>query len=92
MDLEFLGDSTCVSAAGYKGGYLTVQFQDGSMYTYENVDPSSWVAFKKSVSKGWHFNKYIRNNYIFFEGEAPDTGPLKYIDQKYFENLPGVEE
>lgn len=85
MDLEFLGDSTCVAAAGFKSGYLTVEFQDGSMYTYTDVEPQSWVAFKKSTSKGWHFNKYIRNRYSFFEGMAPDTGPLKYIDQKYFE-------
>lgn len=94
MDLEFLGDSSCVSAAGFKAGYLTVQFQDGTMYTYTDVSPQVWVAFKRSTSKGWYFNTSIRNRYSFFEGSAPDSGPLKYIDEKYFNDLveEGVEE
>lgn len=85
MDMEFLGDSSCVRAAGYEKGYLTVEFEDGSIYTYESVGPSAWSAFKRSSSKGWYFNKQIRNNYSYFEGIAPDSGELSYIDQRYFE-------
>jgi|SRR5215471_18069400 len=73
MEMEFLGDSTCIESAGYKSGYLTIQFQDGSIYTYEDVPPSAYSALKISVSKGWHFNKYIRDNYSFIHGMAPDT-------------------
>ena len=87
MDLEFLGDSSCIKAAGFSHGYLTIQFQDDSMYTYEGVDASTWRGLKISTSKGWYYNKNIRNSYSFFEGTHEDEGPLKYIDSKYFDDL-----
>lgn len=68
MELEYLGDSTCVQAAGFDKGELTVQFQDGSIYTYTGVSPLIWYNFKRVTSKGWFFNKNIRNNYSFYEG------------------------
>jgi hypothetical protein len=86
MDMQFLGDSSCVKAAGFAGGYLTIEFQDGTIYTYEGVDQSTWRGLKMSSSKGYYFNKAIRNSYSFMEGEAPDSGPLKYIDEKYFDD------
>lgn len=85
MDLEWLGDSSCIQAAGFKAGFLTIQFQDGSIYTYQGVSPQTYVALKRSTSRGYYYNTAIRNNYSFFEGMAPDTGELKYIDQSYFE-------
>jgi hypothetical protein len=85
MDMEFLGDSSCVKAAGYEKGFLTVEFEDGSIYTYESVGPQTWSAFKRSTSKGFFFNRSIRKVYSYFEGQAPDSGELSYIDQKYFE-------
>ena len=85
--MEFLGDSSCIQSAGFQQGYLTIEFQDGSIYTYENVDVSTWRGLKMSTSKGYYFNKVIRNNHSFFEGQAPDVGPLKYIDQKYIDNI-----
>lgn len=72
MEMEFLGDSSCVAYAGYEAGYLTVEFQDGLVYTYHNVNPQVYGAFKRSTSKGYFFNKKIRNVYSFFEGEAPE--------------------
>lgn len=87
MDMEFLGDSTCVKAAGFSHGYLTIEFQDGSIYTYEGVDASTWRSMKRSVSKGWFFNKNIRNNYSFMEGTAPEEGDLKWIDQGHLDAI-----
>jgi hypothetical protein len=84
MDLEYLGDSECIEAAGYKAGFLVIQFKDGTMYTYESVSPSTWVSLKRSASKGYYFNKYIRNNYSFSYGDSSETGSLKFIDEKYF--------
>lgn len=73
MDLEYLGDSSCIDAAGYESGMLTIHFTDGSVYTYHGVDPYTWRALKTSVSKGFFFNKNIRNNYSFTNGPAPDV-------------------
>ena len=74
MELEFLGDSDCISSAGFEKGYLCIEFTDGSIYTYEGVEPSTYASLKRSVSKGYYFNKAIRNNYSFSEGYPPDLG------------------
>lgn len=88
MDMEYLGDSTCIRSAGYQGGYITIEFQDGSVYTYTGVTPQKYVALKRAVSKGEHFNYNIRNiGLSFFKGTAPDTGPLKYIDADYIDSF-----
>ncbi len=72
MDMEYLGDSTCIDAAGYEAGYLTIQFQDGTVYTYHSVDQYTWRGLKTSPSKGYFFNRNIRNNFPFTHGPAPD--------------------
>jgi hypothetical protein len=70
MEMEFLGDSRCVKAAGFDQGDLTVQFQDGRIYTYEGVSPLVWFNFLRSTSKGYFFNMNIRNNYSVYEGTS----------------------
>lgn len=72
MEMEFLGDSSCISSAGYESGYLTIEFTDNSVYTYHEVPPQVYGALKRSPSKGWYFNKNIRNTYGWFEGPAPE--------------------
>lgn len=83
--MEFLGDSSCVQAAGWKGENLVVQFQDGTIYTYEGVSQQAWVAFKRSTSKGYHFNTRIRNvGYNYYQGTPSEP---TNIDQKFFEQV-----
>lgn len=65
MELEFIGDSSCVEAAGFENGDLQVKFTDGSIYTYHGVSHLVWANFLRVISKGWFFNKYIRNRYPF---------------------------
>lgn len=89
MDFEFLGDSTCVESAGFEAGYLTVNFQDGTTYTYSGVSPYVWRSFKMSVSKGYFFNKNIRNNYSFEEGNAPDL-PIR--TKLYDKAIQGIDQ
>ena len=72
MDLEFLGDSSCVASAGFQAGYLTIEFTDGTTYTYHEVSPYLWRSFKMSISKGYFFNTRIRNHYGFSIGAAPE--------------------
>lgn len=79
MDMEYLGDSTCVESAGFEAGYLTIEFTDGTVYTYDGVDPYVWRSFKQSISKGWFFNKNIRNSYNYSEGTAPDLPVSKKL-------------
>lgn len=75
-ELEFIGDSTCVQAARFKRGVLSttgklvIQFQDGTMYTYHNVHIFVWFNFKRALSKGFFFNRNVRNKYQFSEGDA----------------------
>ena len=64
-ELQFIGDSTCVAAAKFVQGDLTIQFQDGTVYTYHEVHPFVWYNLLRALSKGWFFNRYIRNSYSF---------------------------
>jgi len=85
MDLEFLGDSSCIAAAGWKSNTLVIHFQDGTVYSYEGVSQWIWVALKRSVSKGYYFNHNIRNaGYNYYQGEPPES---VNIDQKFFERI-----
>lgn len=67
-DYEFIGDSSCVAAAKFSKGDLSIQFQDGSTYTYHEVHPFVWYNLLRATSKGWFLNRYIRNNYSFTVG------------------------
>ena len=58
-------DSDCIASAGYEKGTLEIEFTDGSIYTYYGVSPLVWANFLRVTSKGWFFNKYIRNNFSF---------------------------
>lgn len=63
-------DSTCIETAGWEfegsgTGDLAIEFTDGTSYTYHNVSPLVYANLTRSVSKGWYFNRYIRNNYSF---------------------------
>jgi hypothetical protein len=73
MELEYLGDSSCVQSAGFDSGELTVQFKDGKIYTYVGVSPLVWFNFLRSTSKGYFFNRNIRNNYSFYEGTSQNS-------------------
>ena len=65
-------DSSCVEAASWTfedsgTGDLMINFTDGTSYTYHRVSPLVYANLQRHVSKGWFFNRYIRNNYSFTE-------------------------
>ena len=66
---EFLGDSECINNVEYNyaegDGLLTIEFQDGTTYRYRGVSPLLYANLQRVNSKGWFFNKRIRNNYSF---------------------------
>lgn len=63
-------DSSCIKEADwtytYSGsGDLDVEFTDGTHYIYHGVSPLVWANLLRVTSKGWFFNKSIRNRYSF---------------------------
>lgn len=42
---------------------LTIKFQSGHVYQYNNVPQSTDTAFALAASKGEYFDKYIRGKY-----------------------------
>jgi lysyl-tRNA synthetase class 2 len=44
---------------------LSIVFQSGLRYTYENVPAETYTAMKSSVSKGEFFNAHIRDHFSF---------------------------
>ena len=69
-EFEFIGNSACVRAIKFDRhtgiGDLSVQFEKGgSIYTYHDVQNLMYFNFLTVKSKGWYFNRYIRNNYEY---------------------------
>ena len=44
---------------------LSIVFQSGLRYTYENVPAETYTAMKSSFSKGEFFNAHIRDHFSF---------------------------
>jgi hypothetical protein len=68
-DLEPV-DSSCVESAGWEfqgsgSGDLHIDFTDGTSYVYHEVSPLVYSNLIRATSKGWFFNRYIRNSYSF---------------------------
>jgi hypothetical protein len=89
MEMEFLGDSSCIQSAGFDTGELTIQFKSGEIITYEGVSPLVWFNLLRSTSKGYFFNKNIRNNYSFYDGPSMNasSGNSKIMNSMIEEGL-----
>lgn len=57
--------STLAAAIGYDPDHqlLQVEFQNGSTYQYENVNPETWDGLLETESTGRFFNREIKGNY-----------------------------
>lgn len=57
--------STMANSVGYDGDrqVLQVEFQNGSMYQYADVDADTWAALQEADSTGRFFNQEIRGHY-----------------------------
>ena len=69
-EAEFIGDSTCIYTVKFdrtmQSGDLTVEFvKYNAVYTYHDVSNLMYFNLLRVTSKGWYFNRYIRNNYSF---------------------------
>ena len=42
---------------------LEIQFQDGNIYRYDDVEPETYEDLLEAPSKGHYFNEYIRDAY-----------------------------
>jgi hypothetical protein len=61
--------SSVIRATQYDAGHrrLTVLFQTGRRYVYENVPPEINAAFRIAPSRGTYFNNWIRDQYEYAE-------------------------
>jgi hypothetical protein len=66
MDRITVGSSTMVSM-GYdpQSQTLEVEFQNGSIYQYYNVDAAMFDQFNSAPSKGQFLHVYIKNAYPY---------------------------
>jgi hypothetical protein len=58
-------ESNMANAVGYdtESQLLQVEFKNGSVYQYEEVDEETWEAMKTADSTGQFFNCNIKGNY-----------------------------
>lgn len=54
-------ESSNVVSVGYEGGILEVEFKNGAVYQFANVDSMLFGEFLKSDSKGSFFHRYIKD-------------------------------
>ena len=66
--------STIIRAFDYRVAVqeLDILFTTGRRYVYRDVPPEAAEAFRRSFSKGRHFNARIRGRYVH---EERDPGP-----------------
>jgi hypothetical protein len=59
--------SSNISSIGYDEGSQTleVEFMNGSIYQYYNVEPGAFEQLRNAPSKGSYLNTYIKNAYPF---------------------------
>jgi hypothetical protein len=56
-------NSSAISAIGYDGYTLTVQFHNGRSYDHPGVPHSVYAGLMQAASKGTYYNWYIRGRY-----------------------------
>ncbi|KAA9161653.1 KTSC domain-containing protein [Amycolatopsis acidicola] len=59
--------SSVISAVGYDPvrRVLEVEFHNGSVYSYDGVEPLVFEQFLGAPSKGRYFNRWIADRYPF---------------------------
>ena len=55
--------SSAISAVGFDGHTLTVEFHNGRTYDHPGVPDSVYQGLMNATSKGWYYNYYIRGRY-----------------------------
>ena len=56
---------------------LFVAFQSGELYCYDGVEPETYAAMQRSVSRGRFFMKHIRGRYAYGRVRDPSAVTLK---------------
>ena len=56
-------NSSAISAVGYDGYTLTVEFHSGRVYDHPGVPASIWHGLMNASSIGAYYNRYIRGRY-----------------------------
>ena len=56
-------DSRNISSIGYENNILYVLFNNGSMYSYNNVPINVYREFLSASSHGKYFHTYIKKSY-----------------------------
>ncbi len=56
---------------------LFITFQSGELYAYDGVEPETYAAMRRSVSRGRFFMKHIRDRYSYGKVEDPAAVAMK---------------
>jgi KTSC domain len=56
---------------------LFIAFHKGDLYAYEGVEPATYLAMKRAISRGRFFMEHIRGRYAYGKVEDPSAVRLK---------------
>jgi len=57
--------SSNLSSVGYENGILYIEFNNGSMYSYDNVPVSVYQELMSAPSHGKYFHAHIKNCFAY---------------------------
>lgn len=58
-------ESSNIASVGYKDGTLSIEFNSGAIYQYENVPIRVYDVMMKADSVGKYFNAHIKSKYNY---------------------------
>jgi hypothetical protein len=56
---------------------LFVAFHSGQLYAYDGVEPETYAAMRRAVSRGRFFMKHVRGRYAYGKVEDPSAVALR---------------
>lgn len=56
---------------------LFIAFHSGDVYAYDGVEPQTYAAMRRSISRGRFFMKHIRGRYPYGKVEDPSAVKLR---------------
>lgn len=62
---RFIVDSTSIHSIGYGSGVLEVEFRDGGLYEYQDVQPEVFHELTVAKSVGAYFIQNIKTKYPY---------------------------
>jgi hypothetical protein len=60
---------------------LFITFKSGELYAYDAVEPETYAAMRRSISRGRFFMKHVRGRYAYGKVDDPSAVRLQAAEE-----------